>query len=266
MSKESLPPVPASIRRLAGQAVAEFTMLRDGDRVLVGLSGGKDSFSLLCYLQELSRRAPISFSVAAATVDPLIPGFTPSALDPIMARLEIPYFRVCEDMQKLANEHMSGDSFCAFCSRIRRGILYRIAREEGYNVLALGQHLDDLAESFLMSAMHGGQLRTMQAHYRIDAGDLRVIRPFVYVRERQTRDFAARAGLPVVQDNCPACFALPTQREHMKALLAREEAAIPRLFQNLRQALQPLMRLQDASDRAGAPEIPAATIARERNV
>lgn len=248
----SLPSVPQSIRRLAGQALAEFSMLREGDRVLVGLSGGKDSFTLLCYLQELTSRAPIRFEVGAATVDPLIPGFAPARLDSLLAHYEIPHFRVQEDLQALATRHMDGDSFCAFCSRMRRGILYRIAREQGYNVLALGQHLDDLAESFLMSAFHGGQLRTMQAHYRIDAGDLRVIRPLVFVRERQTRDFAASTTLPVIADNCPACFSMPTQREHMKQLLAREESQHPRLFRNLRSTLLPLMRLQQAESATAA--------------
>lgn len=134
-----------------------------------------------------------------------------------------------------------GDSFCAYCSRMKRGIIYRIARDHGYNVIVLGQHLDDLAESFLMSAFHGGQLRTMKAHYTIDAGDLRVIRPFIYVRERQTRDFATAANLPVVPDSCPACFAMPTERQHMKELLAAEEQRYHTIFRNLLTAMRPLM-------------------------
>ncbi|MDA8365325.1 MAG: tRNA 2-thiocytidine biosynthesis protein TtcA, partial [Gammaproteobacteria bacterium] len=93
-----------------------------------------------------------------------------------------------------------------------------------------------------MSAFHGGSLRTMKANYLNDAGDLRVIRPFIYVRERQLRDFAATAGLPVIADNCPACFRMPSQRQHMKVLLAREEATHPRLFANLLHAMRPLMQ------------------------
>ena len=116
-----------------------------------------------------------------------------------------------------------------------------MAREQGYNVLALGQHLDDLAESFLMSAFHEGRLQTMKAHYVIDAGDLRLIRPLVYVRERQLRAFAEAAGLPVVPDSCPACFRAPSEREHAKELLAREEALNPRLFANLLAAMRPLL-------------------------
>ena len=141
---------------------------------------------------------------------------------------------------------MKGDSFCAYCSRLRRGILYRLAREQGYNVLALAQHLDDLAESFLMSAFHGGQLRTMKARYTNKDGDVRIIRPLVYVRERQTRDFAREAQLPVVPDSCPACFGMPTQRQHMKTLLAEEESHNKYLFKSLLQAMRPLISKNDA--------------------
>jgi tRNA 2-thiocytidine biosynthesis protein TtcA len=137
---------------------------------------------------------------------------------------------------------MHGDSFCAYCARMRRGILYDTARREGYNVLVLAQHLDDLAESFLMSVFYNGQLRTMKAHYVNDAGDLRIIRPFAYVRERQTADFARRAGLPVIGDNCPACFRMPTQRRHIKTLLAAKEHEHGRLFKSLLSAMRPLMR------------------------
>ena len=146
-----------------------------------------------------------------------------------------------QPIMEQAKTHMSGDSFCAYCARMKRGIMYTLCRREGYNVLALAQHLDDLAESFLMSAFHTGQLRTMKAHYRIDAGDLRVIRPLVYVRERQTRDYAQSADLPVIRDNCPACFRMPTQRAHMKALLAGEERINPTLFKTLLHSMRPLM-------------------------
>jgi tRNA 2-thiocytidine biosynthesis protein TtcA len=105
----------------------------------------------------------------------------------------------------------------------------------------MGQHLDDLAESFLMRAFHNGRLDTMKAAYTVDAGDLRVIRPFVYARERQLRDFAERAELPVTQDNCPACFRIPTQRLVMKQLLAAQEKDHPRLFDSLLAAMRPLM-------------------------
>jgi tRNA 2-thiocytidine biosynthesis protein TtcA len=225
----------------AGRAIGDYGMIREGDRILLGLSGGKDSLSLLHVLLHLQQKAPVKFELGACTVDPRSPDFDPSPLKPYMAELGVPYFYESQPIVAEAEERMQGDSFCAYCSRMRRGILYRVAREQGYNVLALAQHLDDLAETFLMSAFFGGKLRTMQAHYVIDAGDLRVIRPLIYTRERQTRDFAASAGLPVISENCPACFSMPMQRQQMKLLLAEQERQHPNLFANLLTAMRAIM-------------------------
>jgi len=232
---------PKSLLRQAGRAIADYAMIRDGDRVLLGLSGGKDSLSLLHMLIHFQRHAPIRFEVGAVTVDPQSESFDPSSLIPYMESLGIPYFYEREPIVELADSHMDNDSYCAFCARMKRGIIYRVAREHGYNVIALAQHLDDLAESFLMSAFHGGRLQTMKAHYTIDAGDLRVIRPLVYARERQTADFAREQELPVIIENCPACFDMPTQRQHMKELLAGEEAENKQLFKSLLTAMRPLI-------------------------
>ena len=240
-----------SLLAAAGRAIGDFAMIREGDRILLGLSGGKDSLSLLHVLLHLRRRAPVTFELAACTVDPQSPDYDPSPLKAYLAGVGVPYFYESQPIVESAAEHMKGDSFCAYCSRLRRGILYRVARENGYNVLALAQHLDDLAESFLMSAFFGGKLRTMQAHYLNDAGDVRVIRPLVYARERQTRDFAARAALPVIFENCPACFSMPMQRFQMKNLLAAQEAAHPGLFASLLTAMRPLMALQSDAPPTG---------------
>ena len=242
---------PKSLLRLAGRAIGDYAMIRPGDRVLVGVSGGKDSLSLLHLLLHLATYAPVRFEVGALTVDPQVEGFDPSTLKPYMAALGVPYAYESQPIREQAQRHMGNPSFCAFCARMKRGVMYRVARERGYTALALAQHLDDLAESFLMSAFHEGRLQTMKAHYRVAGGDLRVIRPLVYVRERQLADFARSAGLPVVPDSCPACFRAPTEREHAKALLAREEAAHPRLFGNLLAALRPLIG-QGAEAAAGA--------------
>ncbi len=243
---------PKSLLRAVGEAIRDYDMIRDGDRLLLGVSGGKDSLSLLQILLHLQRRAPVRFEVAAVTVDPQIPGFDPSGLKPYMAELGVPYFYHAEPIAEDAARRLKdNDSFCAYCARMKRGILYRIARDHGYNVIVLGQHLDDLAESFFMSAFHGGQLRTMKAHYTIEAGDLRVIRPLLYARERQTRDFALAAGLPVVPDSCPACFTKPTERQHMKELLAAEEHRYPTIFRSLLTAMRPLLGGK------GTPESPA---------
>jgi tRNA 2-thiocytidine biosynthesis protein TtcA len=232
-----------SLVSAAGRAIGDFDMIRDGDRVLLGLSGGKDSLSLLHVLLHLQKRAPIRFELAAATVDPCSPEFDPSPLKAYLAELGVTYFYDRQDIVGEAQKTLTkdSDSFCAYCSRMRRGILYRTAREQKFNVLALAQHLDDLAETLMMSMFFGGKMRTMQAHYLIDAGDLRVIRPFVYARERQTRDFAHKAGLPVISENCPACFAVPTQRFAMKQMLAEQEKMHPKLFASLMTAMKPLM-------------------------
>lgn len=241
MKKDQILTIPKSLLRQTGRAIHDFSMLHEGDKVLLALSGGKDSLSLLHVLHHFSRCAPIKFEIGAITLDPMIESFDPSPLKPYLASLDTEYFYVQEPMEQLANEHMTNSSFCAFCSRIKRGIIYRTARDNGYNVVAMGQHLDDLAESFLMSAFHGGQIRTMKAHYLNDAEDLRVIRPFVYAREQQMREFATSSELPVIQDSCPACFAMPTQRQHMKELLALEERQNTQLFNTLNSTLKPIM-------------------------
>jgi tRNA(Ile)-lysidine synthase TilS/MesJ len=227
--------------RLTGRAIGDYAMIRPGDRILLGLSGGKDSLSLLHVLLHLRAHAPVRFELGVATVDPGIDGYDPAPLRAVVGALGLQFFLMRQAIVKRALDTMRGDSFCAYCARMRRGMLYRVAREQGYQVLALAQHLDDLAESFLMSVLHGGRLKTMKAHYENDAGDVRVIRPFVYVRERQLAEFARSAALPVIHDNCPACFRVPTERMRVKALLAGEEERDSRVFLSILSAMRPLM-------------------------
>ena len=244
---------PKSLLRKVGRAIADYRMIRNGDRILLGVSGGKDSLSLLLLLRHLRSYAPVRFDLGVVTVDPEIEGFDPSALTRYYEQLRIPWHYRSQPIMEQAKTRLEGGSFCAYCARMKRGIMYSTCRAHGYNVLALAQHLDDLAESFLMSAFHQGRLGTMRASYTIDAGDLRVIRPLVYTRETQTAAFAEAAQLPVVPDSCPACFSAPTQRAHMKSLLAREEQANAKLFANLLHAMRPLMT-GDPSDGAGTTQ------------
>lgn len=233
---------PKAILKPVGRAIAQYKMIQEGDRILLGLSGGKDSLALLAVLKHMQRHSPVKFELAACTIDPEIPGFDPSPLKQWVAeKMDIPYFYEAEDLVALANAHMKGDSFCSFCARQKRGKLYTVCRREGYNVLALAQHLDDLAESFIMSAFNAGELRTMKAHYLNNEKDIRIIRPFVRVRENQTRDFARFAELPVIPDNCPACYAKPQERQRMKELLLAEEKHNKHLYANLWTAMQPLI-------------------------
>ena len=233
--------ISKKLRHLTGKAISDFSMIRDGDKLLLGLSGGKDSLSLLHILLHFQRHAPIRFELAAMTVDPQSEDFDPSPLIPYLKSINVDYYYAKEPILEMADEHMEGDSYCSFCSRIKRGIMYSTARKHRCNVLVLGQHLDDLAESFMMSAFHGGKLKTMKAHYTNDDGDLRVIRPLVYAREKMLAEFAQLNELPVIAENCPACFSKPTQREHMKQLLAKEEEENIALFGSLLTTMKPLM-------------------------
>lgn len=230
-----------SLIRCVGKAIGDYQMIQANDRLLLGLSGGKDSLSMLHLLAHFKQHAPIHFDFAAITVDPEIEGFDPSPLQAYLQALGVPHFYRKQPIMAEAMTRMKGDSFCAYCSRMKRGIMYTTARQEGYNVLVLAQHLDDLAESFMMSALFTGKLNTMKANYLNDAGDVRVIRPMVYVRERQTRAFAEIAQLPVISDNCPACFTKPMQRMKTKQLLAQQEAEHSHIFRNLLNAMRPLM-------------------------
>jgi len=246
---------PKSLLRQVGKAIVDYGMIRDGDRILLGVSGGKDSLSLLAILRHLQTYAPVRFELGVLTVDPQVEGFDPGPLRDYYDSLDVPWFYEQQPIMEQARERMDGDSFCSYCSRMKRGIMYRTCRREGYGVLALAQHLDDLAESLLMSLFHGGQLRTMKAHYVNNDGDVRIIRPLAYCRERQTGDFAIRAGLPVVPDSCPACFSAPTRREYMKQLLAREEAGYPHLFANILHAMRPLLTEGELGVMGGAMRV-----------
>ncbi|XP_028516147.1 uncharacterized protein LOC110243543 [Exaiptasia diaphana] len=226
------------------EAIEEFSMIKDGDHVMVCLSGGKDSLSLLHALQQYKYQAKskgIAFEIGAATVDPQSTAYDPRPLIPYLAALGVPYFFEEQGIIQQAAQLPACESICSFCSRMKRGRLYACARREGYNVLAMGQHLDDLTESFLMSAFHNGLLRTMKANYTVQEGDLRVIRPLVFVREKELRQFADKAKLPVIAENCPACFEAPKERHRTKQLLAAQELLFPEIYSSLLTAMRPLM-------------------------
>jgi tRNA(Ile)-lysidine synthase TilS/MesJ len=228
--------------RHVNAAVCDFEMIEPGDRILLGLSGGKDSLAMLHIMLTLQSRCPPEerFTLACATVDPGTEAFNPRPLIPYVESLGVEYHYLDENIMAMANEHMTGDSICAFCARMKRGALYTCCRKYGYNKLILAQHLDDCVESFLMSTMYNGTMRTMKASYLIDEGDVTVIRPAIYLREKMLRDFSYEAGLPVINENCPACFEAPKERNHIKKLLAREEGVFPTLYSCMRNALRPL--------------------------
>ncbi|KAM3567376.1 hypothetical protein VYU27_010478, partial [Nannochloropsis oceanica] len=186
------------------------------------------------------KKAPIRFSISCATVDPQTPSFDPSPLIPYVKALGVPYHYLSHPIIDQAKIQLQGDSLCSFCSRMKRGLLYTCCVEHNYNKLILAQHLDDVIESLFMSLMHNGQTRTMKAHYTGERG-VRVIRPLIYTREGETKAFATSNRLPIINENCPACFEQPKERARMKKMLSKEESLMPRMYSNLRRGIIPLL-------------------------
>jgi hypothetical protein len=176
---------PAKLMRAATQAIMQWEMIKDGDKLLLGLSGGKDSLSLLHCLLEFKRKLPFKFEIEVCTIDPMTPSFDPSPLIPYVESLGLKYHYIRDEIVSRAMKSGKGgdvvSSLCAYCARMKRGNLYSCARNNGCNKLVLAQHLDDCAESLMMSIMHNGFLRTMKANYPIDAGDVSSTSPIVVV-------------------------------------------------------------------------------------
>ncbi|XP_018336222.1 uncharacterized protein LOC108744801 [Agrilus planipennis] len=231
------------------EALQEYEMIKDGDKVMVCLSGGKDSLcllhTLLQYQSHVQNRG-ILFSLGAVTIDPDSSGCDHFKLMPHLKNLGVHY--IVEDQSVSQTDigkcrsSTSKCNFCSFCTPDKRRRLYCAAKNYGYNVLAIGQHLDDFAESFLMSVFHGNSLRTMKAHYLIREHDLRVIRPFAYVREKALRQFVVSHGLPAVCNNSSP--ETTKERQRVRQVLAQQEILFPKLFTSLRIALKPLMTFQ----------------------
>tara|TARA_B110000208_G_C11797544_1_gene440335 strand:+ start:2862 stop:3674 length:813 start_codon:yes stop_codon:yes gene_type:complete len=194
--------------------------------------------------------------------------FNPRPLIAYCKALGVPYFYVEDPIfERASSGSLRGTSICSFCARMKRGLLYKCVREEGYNKLVLAQHLDDMAESWMMSAFHNGASRTMSAAYTIanGQGDLDVIRPLAYTREILCRDFAKAAKLPVINENCPACFESPKERARVKKMLEKEESRHPGLFDQLLRAMKPLMDSETAEMLANSSKRRTALRTRNRN-
>ncbi|WP_457597616.1 ATP-binding protein [Hydrogenimonas sp.] len=226
------------ILRLAGRANARYRLIGEGDRVLVGLSGGKDSLTLVHLLAHMARHAPFRFEFKAVTVSYGMPGERYDALAEHCERHGIPHEIYETNIFEIAEETIrENSSFCSYFSRMRRGALYTKALEGGYNKIALGHHLDDAAESFFMSMFYNGTMRSMPPIYRAQKG-FYVIRPLIWVRERQTRAFVEENGIQAIGDEaCPAMMKpikMPHARESTKAMLKEWERRNPELFKMLK--------------------------------
>ncbi len=216
------------ILRKAGRAVTDFRMIEEGDRVLVALSGGKDSWTLLHCLESLRRRAPVAFEVHAVTVHPGFPGFRTEPVEAYCREQGFTHWvepsRIYEIVEAKRDP---GTSYCSFCSRLRRGILYGLAQRRGYTKIALGHHADDLIETLLLSQFFTGEIKSMPPVLRAEDGVNVVIRPLCTVFEEEIRDYAERRGFPVVCCGCPACGVEEMKRREVKALLRDLERGHP---------------------------------------
>jgi len=224
-----------------GKTNAEFKLIEEGDKILVGLSGGKDSLTMIHAMKEQQRRAPFKFDFVAVTV-----GYGMGENFDKLARhcKEYGIEHIIKDTQtyELAKEKIrKNSSFCSFFSRMRRGYLYSVAKELGCNKVALGHHMDDAAESFFMNFIYNGQMRSLAPKYTAQNG-LVVIRPLIQMRERQLRAFVEDNGIEAIGDEaCPAMrfdVKMPYARAQMKEMLAKMEKEHPQLFTSLNAAFK----------------------------
>jgi len=216
-----------------GRTNAEFELIEEGDKILVGLSGGKDSLTMIHAMKEQQRRAPFKFEFLAVTVTYGM-GENLEALKEHCKKYDIPHIVHETNTYELAQEKIrKNSSFCSFFSRMRRGYLYSVAKEHGCNKVALGHHMDDAAESFFMNFIYNGQMRSLAPKYKAQNG-LIVIRPLIQMRERQLRAFVEENNIEAIGDEaCPAMrfdVKMPHARATMKEMLSKMEKEYPSLF------------------------------------
>lgn len=226
------------IRRLAGEAIGDFGLIDEGDRILVALSGGKDSWTLLHTLERLRRRAPVGFSLIAVTVHPGFPGFRTDAIESFLREHRYEHRVVSAPVHDLmVRELPAGEILCPLCARMKRGVLYTQARELGCTKIALGHHRDDVIETLLLNQFYNGTIKAMSPMLRADDGVNTVIRPLVYVPEDLIAAFAREAGFPVTCCACPDCGDPDHKRMRIKRLLADLEREHPGIKASLLAAL-----------------------------
>ncbi len=223
--------------RLAGQAIGDFNMIEDGDRVMVCLSGGKDSYALLDILLTLRQRAPIRFDVVAVNLDQKQPNFPAHVLPDYLTALGIPFHIENQDTYSIVKRLIpEGKTTCSLCSRLRRGILYRVADELGATKIALGHHRDDILETFFLNMFFGGKLKSMPAKLQSDDGRHIVIRPLAYAKEADTARYAEIRQFPIIP--CDLCGSQENlQRKQIKALLREWDRKFPGRVENIFAAL-----------------------------
>jgi tRNA 2-thiocytidine biosynthesis protein TtcA len=258
-------PLEARVAKKVTKAIHDFQLIEDGDRVMVGLSGGKDSWALLNVLHELRQRAPIDFSIVAVNVDS---GYRDYKYDVIANtcttrgwEYRIEHTTIGDVMDDLLEANATP---CSLCARLRRGVLYRIAGEVGATKIALGHHADDFIETLLLNLFFAGTLKAMPARLVSDDRKHVVVRPLVYVWEDEARAYAKASDLPVIGCCCPVCGDLSLQRQRIKRLLMDLEREHPDIKQSLLKSLanvQPRHLLDRRLNAAGTPASAMAVVA-----
>ena len=226
------------LRRLTGQAIGDYRMIEEGDKVMVCLSGGKDSYTLLDMLISLRKSAPVSFDLIAVNLDQKQPGFPEHVLPDYMATKEISFYVIERDTYSTVKRVVpEGKTTCALCSRLRRGTLYGFAEANGVTKIALGHHRDDIIETLFLNLFFGSKMKTMPPKLVSDDGRYVVIRPLAYCKESDLAQFAQDQSYPIIP--CNLCGSQPNlKRAEIKAMIADWEKRYPGRVENLFRGLQ----------------------------
>jgi tRNA 2-thiocytidine biosynthesis protein TtcA len=226
------------IAKKVTKAITEHSLIEHGDRVMVGLSGGKDSWALIQILDVLQKRAPIDFSLVAVNIDSGYEGYEHHKLTETCAargwELHVEHTNIGETIEEILDVDKTP---CSLCARLRRGALYRLAASVGATKIALGHHADDFIETLLLNVFFQGSLKAMPARLVSDNGEHVVIRPLVYVLESEARAYAKASDLPIIGCCCPACGDLSLQRQRVKRLIAQLEVEHPEIKNSMLRAL-----------------------------
>ncbi|MDM9382916.1 tRNA 2-thiocytidine(32) synthetase TtcA [Chlorogloeopsis sp. ULAP01] len=238
LNSKTLKTLEAHLRRLVGKAIHDYKMIEDGDRIMVCLSGGKDSYTMLDFLLTLQRKAPVKFDLVAVNLDQKQPGFPEQVLPEYLASLRVPYRIVEEDTYSTVKSIIpEGKTMCSLCSRLRRGILYRIANEEGATKIALGHHRDDIVETLFLNMFYTGTLKAMPPKLKSDDGQNIIIRPLAYCSENDIERYAQMRQFPIIP--CNLCGSQENlQRSQIKQMLQAWEKENPGRIDSLFRSLQ----------------------------